>query len=219
MQLDKNKNHIRDLIASSKNIVVICSDVSVDCVAAGVSLAKYIEDVFNKHPSVVYTGDMSRIPVDLLKIRKLGTDFESKILKVILNYKDTQIETLDYYKEEDSSRLILEISPVERNFDLGRIRYEFEGTDYDLIIVIGASRLKDLGNLYHDNKKDFNRASIINVDISGDNENFGKINIVDVNYSSISSLLFKKYYDWGYVPNQEVSKSLLIGLSGEIHAD
>ena len=130
-----------------------------------------------------------------------------------LDYNGTTIESVNYYTKEDESKLVLEVRPIERNFDLGRIKYDFVGTSYDLIITVGVDRLESLADLYYKNEADFKKADIINFDNSHNNSNFGKINIVDTSCDSLSAMLFKKFSDWNYIPSKDASKSLLIGLS------
>ena len=63
------------------------------------------------------------------------------------------------------------------------------------------------------NKNTFNNAKIINIDDSNKNENYGDINIVAPEAVSLSHIVFAKFAEWGFVPNKDISKALLIGLT------
>ena len=192
--------------------MILCADKGNDTVAAGIALLSYIKETAGKEAVLIYAGDIGKISSSLMSLYDVQTEFEPKILKVTINHKDTTIKTVNYYKESDS-RLVLEMSPVERNFDLGKIKYDFSGIDYDLIITVGASKLEDIGALYQNNKGDFDKSTVVNIDNSSNNENYGKLNIVDSEEDTISSMLFKKFSEWGYVPDKTASKALLAGMS------
>ena len=212
MQIDKDKDYIQDFVKLSESIVILCADKGNDTVAAGIALLSYIKETAGKEAVLIYAGDIGKISSSLMSLYDVQTEFEPKILKVTINHKDTTIKTVNYYKESDS-RLVLEMSPVERNFDLGKIKYDFSGIDYDLIITVGASKLEDLRTLYQNNKGDFDKSTVVNIDNSSNNENYGKLNIVDSEEDTISSMLFKKFSEWGYVPDKTASKALLAGMS------
>lgn len=206
-----DKSHIADLIQSAKNIAILCNNGTSDSVAAGIALGEYIEDSFSKVPTVIYPFDLETLNINLLEIRNLFTDFEPKVLKVRLNFNGTDIETVDYHKENND--LILEIRPVGRNFDMDRIKFDLDGIEYDLIITLGAKNLHSFGEFYSKNKEEIKNANIINIDNSRNNDNFGKINIINPDAEKISSLILSKFAEWGYTPSKDAAKSLLIGIS------
>jgi len=202
---DRNKPYLKEELSLSKNVVIVCAPKGSDSVASGIALALYIEDIFNKKPEIVYTGDFIDINPELLELFDVKSSLPLRSLKVTIDYKGSQIHTVDYYKEEDS-KLVLDIKPIGSDFDSSRIKYDYVGSSYDLVFSIGAKFLKDVG--------DIGTAKIINVDNSQENEMFGLINIVDENAKSLSEIIFAQFAKWGYVPNEKISKSLLIGLSG-----
>lgn len=212
MQADKNGGHIRAFIKRSKNIVILCASRGIDAVSAGVALSKYIEDKYQKSSTVVYEGDVGEINLELAEIHEILSDLEDQTLKIVIDYKGTDIESVDYYKR-DGSKLVLEVKPVKRNFDTSRIEYNFEGGRYDLIISIGYRNLKNVLKHLTISRTDLDNAVIVNIDNSGENENFGRVNIVNLKAKTLSELIFRKFSRWKYVPNTNVSKALLLGLS------
>jgi len=213
MKIDKKNDYFQDIAKLSNSITVVVAKRGSDAVGAAVAIASYIKENFGKNPSVIYRGDMTNIDPALLELYKVKTDFEPKTLKVILDHKNTAIDSVNYFKEEDET-LVLEISPVDRDFDIeNRIKYAFSGEEYDLIITIGASKLEDFDDFYDKNKIDFDKATIINIDDSSNNTNFGKLNIVETNVDSLSGLVFSKFAEWDNKPTKLASKALLIGMS------
>ena len=209
----QDKDHINSLIDPAKNIAIISARHGTDGVAAAIALAEYINDKYGKNPTVIYPFDQVEFNNELLMIRNVNSDLGTVSLKIALDYSGTNIESVDYHKE-DESKLILEIGPVERDFSMDRVKYELNGTSYDLIITIGAPNLASLGDFYLKSKSAFDKADIINIDNAVNNENFGKINIVNPIALNLSTLILTKFGEWEYTPGKLAAKSLLIGLDG-----
>lgn len=213
MQVDNNtQDYVKEFIGSAINILIVSHNNGNDSLATGIALAKYIEKSFDKSPTVIYSGDFAHIDAELLSLYEVKEDFEPKSLKISLNYKDTQIETVNYYNDEENAQVVMEIKPVQDDFDTNRINYTFEGKEYDLVICVGVSSFADLGDIYARHQKTFDTATIINIDNSKNNQNYGKINIVNSDADSLASLLFAKFAEWQYIPDREVSQSLLVGM-------
>lgn len=213
MQTRQDRGHTNSLVAAAKNIAIVSGRQGTDGVAAAIAISEYIKDKFNKTPVVIYPFDSGEFNNELLMIENVIDGLEPVSLKISLNYEGTNIESVDYRKEDDS-KLILEIKPVERDFDMERIKYELNGTTYDLVITIGAKNLSDLGDFYTKNKGELEKASVINIDNSINNENFGKLNIVSPEAANLSTLVLTKFGEWGYTTSKAAAKSLLIGLNG-----
>lgn len=212
MKIDGSAGYIGDLVSSSKNIAIVCHNRGGDSVAAGIALSSFIEDRWNKDSKIIYSGDLEKIPLDLLDMRIINTSFDPKELQITLDYDGTDIEAVKYEKTKDS-KLLLRISPVGSDFDMKRVKYNLSGNEIDLFIVLGAHKLSAIGDLYTNHKKEFSRAKIINIDDSSENENFGNINIVAPEAKSLSEIVFIKFGEWGYVPKRDATKSLLLGLT------
>lgn len=213
MQIKQDREHINTLIDSAKNIAVISGRHGTDGVGAAIAMAEYISEKFNKKAEVIYPFDKSEFNQELLMIRNVSDSFGSTVLKMTLDYSGTDISTVDYSKEGDS-KLVLEIKPVNRDFDMKRISYDFKGSSFDLIITVGVEKLDNLGQIYSANKEVFDSAAIINIDNSVNNENYGKINIVNTAAANLSTLILAKFAEWEYTATKQTAKSLLIGLNG-----
>lgn len=59
---------------------------------------------------------------------------------------------------------------------------------YDSIVLLGASDLADLGDLFTNHADFFYNTPIINIDCMATNEHFGTVNIVDITASSIAEI-------------------------------
>jgi nanoRNase/pAp phosphatase (c-di-AMP/oligoRNAs hydrolase) len=210
---NQTETAMKEYINSAKNILIVCQNNANDSLATGISLAKYIEKVDSKVPELVFKGDMSFVDPYLLSLHTVKESIEPRTLKIALNYKDTNIQTLNWHKDENNGNIVFEILPVEKEFDMNRITHSFSGGEYDLIITIGVKSLADLDDLYIRNKAIFESAKIVNIDTSNSNTSFGHLNIIDTKVDSLSGLIFSKFAEWNYIPDKDIVKSLLVGIA------
>lgn len=210
--MSKKDSRITDLVEKANSIAVVCGLSGASTVPGGIAVTSYIEDVYGKNSDIYYIGDFSLVDSALFSQADIKSKFSQKSLKISIDFSNTDIKTVDYYKDGDS-KLVLEVSPIVDKFENDRVSFEVVGVHYDLLITIGLPELSKLGDFYSNNKPVFEKASIINIDNSSENKNYGDLNIVDFSAQSISSLIFNKFIEWGYVPSKKASKSLLVGLS------
>lgn len=119
------------------------------------------------------------------------------------------------YEVEDH-KLKIFITAKNGELDKDRIQLESSRFNYDLIVVLGASDLEDLGNVYDENPELFYDIPVINIDHTPSNEFFGKINLVDVAVSSTAEIIYniiagldEKLID------EEIATELLTGIIAE----
>lgn len=210
--MSKKDTRITNLIENAHSIAIICGLSGGSTVPGGIAMASYIEDVYGRKSDIYYSGDFSVVDANLFSQAEIKSKFMQKSLKISIDFSNTDIKTVDYYKEGDS-KLVLEVSPILDKFENDRVSFEVVGAHYDLVVTIGLSELSDLGDFYTKNQSLFEKSKIINIDNASGNKNFGTLNFVDFSAQSISSLIFSKFLEWGYTPSKRASKSLLVGLS------
>lgn len=210
---NQNEKLMKEYINSAKNILIVCKNNGNDSLATGISLAKFIEKTESKSPELVYKGDIGFVDPTLLSLYTVKENLEPRTLKLSLNYAGSDIETLNWHKDEKNGQIVFEIMPIEKNFDMNRINHSFSGGEFDLIITVGVNKLEDLEDLYLNNKEMFETSKIINIDTSNSNKNFGDLNIIDTKIDTLSGLIFSKFSEWNYIPDKDVVKSLLVGIA------
>lgn len=199
----------------AKRLLIIAGKANNDVIASCISLALYLKDIFNKDAEIVCFDDMSMVSPELLNLYKIDPQFESMILRIVVDHSGTKLDSLNYYKDaENDDKLILDIKPINKEFDPEkRITFSKEGLDYDAIVTVGLSEMPSLGQNYIDNETMFEKASIVNYDITRDNKRYGKINVIDTSVSHLTKLIFNQFLENRYTPDIKTSKALLIGLS------
>ena len=212
-----NENHktngqsFFDKVKEAKNIA-ICTGGDLNSLNAGVAMSLYLAENFQKKPFLVYAGDLEHIDPVYSEYTDIKATLSTKKLKIIIDYKDTDISSLQWEKE-NNEKLVMELGPVNRGFDVKNIKFETVGDDADLIITVGISDLTKLGDFYTRNKSDFEQSYVVNIDNNSANVKYGQINMVYPDADSIISLLMRKFADWKYTPTAIVTSILLYGLN------
>ncbi len=107
---------------------------------------------------------------------------------VSLDISNAKVNQIKYTLEKDKLNFI--ISPKEGFFTDKDISTKTSGFKYDLIITVDAMDLESLGKTYDNNIEFFYKTPIINIDHHPSNEEFGQINIIDLNTVSSSEIIF-----------------------------
>lgn len=105
-----------------------------------------------------------------------------------LDIDKNKLQQLRYEVEDDKLKIF--ITAKNGEIDKDRISLESSRFNYDLIIVLGASDLESLGQVYDENSELFYDIPVINIDNKPSNEYFGKVNLVDVAASSTAEIIF-----------------------------
>lgn len=208
-EIDKT-NQIIELLREAKNIAIVPSKVAgVDAFAAGVGLYLMLKDL-NKDVTIVYPGSKPEEFTDLKDIN-ITSNVGQRELVVSVDYSDTEASKVHYSTENDI--LYLTVSPVNKEFDLSKIKSEIKGYNFDLIITIGAQIPDDFGQTFRELEGEFSKADILNLDNTDRNQRFGTINVIDSTEDSLSLLVLNKAANWELKVNSRSAEALLKGIS------
>ena len=208
-EFDKT-NQILRLIEEAGSIAILPSKTAgIDSFSSAVGLYYMLKDE-GKNVSIIYQG---AIPEDFGSVDdvEISNSSSSRELLVSVDYSGTSASKVNYSTENDI--LHFSISPIDRDFDLSRVKSEIKGFDYDLVITIGAPSRNDLGKLLEDVGGGFGGVDILNIDNSERNQRFGNINVVDPSFDSISLLVLNHALKWNLVVSSRAAEALLKGIS------
>lgn len=208
-EFDKT-NQILRLIEEARNIVILPSKVAgIDSFSSAVGLY-YMLKAEGKEVTMLYSG---MVPENFGNIDdvNIADNSSARELVVSVDYSNTAATKVNYSTENDVLRFSL--SPVERDFDLSRVKSEIRGYDFDLIITVGAPSREELGRLLEDVGGGFGGVDILNIDNSERNQRYGNINVVDPSFDSISLLVLNQAIKWELVVSSKVAEALLKGIS------
>jgi len=208
---NKNKNQVAMLVEESKNIAIIPSKLAgLDAFCAGAALYHMLKTL-DKNVSFLYTGKLPERSQNIISSEDITSNVGKRSLMVSIDYSGTEASKVRYSTEDDV--LYLRISPISPDFNKEtKIKSRISGFDFDIIIVVGAQRVYDLGKMF-DNLDTISKVSkIINIDNTEKNERFGFVNVIDNNVNSVSHLVMKKVDDWDLSISERAAKALLRGI-------
>lgn len=206
----------RTLLETSKEVVIaLPSNPALDSVAA--ALALYLGlSTKGIQVNVVCPDPMTVEFSHLVGIDKVTNDIsigKGKNLVISFPYQEGSIEKVSYNIENDSFNLVIEPREGYPLVTQEAIRFSNSGGNTDLIITVGVSKLSDLTAIYNSNQGYFTSKPILNIDANSQNAQFGKVNVVDGNISSVSELMTSLFSNIGLSLNADIATNLLAGLS------
>jgi len=210
-QEQKPKNKIAGLIEEAGKIAVIPSKIAkMDAFGAGVALYYMLKE-HGKDVSFVYPGRVPDKGKDLIKEEEVTQDIGKRSLIVSIDYSGTEASKVNYTTEDDT--LYLHVSPIPADFEKDKkVRSKIVGFDFDLIFVLGAQSILDLGSSFKNLDRNSRTSKIINLDNTEMNERYGFVNIVDNKINSVSQLLMEKVSSWDLNISEKAAKALLEGI-------
>lgn len=212
MQIEHhNANQIQSLIKEANDIAVIPSKIAGgDAYAAAVGLYQMLKDS-NKKATLVYPWNVPQDLEGLINDEEIAKNVAQRELTVSIDYSGIPAGKAHY--SADDGVLSIKVAPIPKDFNKDRVKTRIGGFDFDLIFIIGAQELRDLGNVYQNLSDEFDRAKIVNIDNTNRNVRFGVINIIDTGTEGLSTLVFSRAAQWGLTPGKRAAKALLSGIT------
>lgn len=213
--IQSSVSEFKTLLGGSKSIaILIPAEPSIDTVASALSLYLALSTQ-GKETSVVCTSPMTVEFNRLVAVDKITGNLgggNGKNLVIAFPYEEGSIEKVSYNIDAGYFNLVIE--PRE-GFPLvtpEMLKYSFGGGNIDLIVTMGTTSLETLGPIYLDNQNQFTEKTVVNIDVSPLNQNYGKLNIIDTTTSSISEFMASIFAQLGYQPDSDAGTNLLAGI-------
>jgi nanoRNase/pAp phosphatase (c-di-AMP/oligoRNAs hydrolase) len=192
---------IAEKINNSGSILIVLSPLpSSDTIAAGLALAAFLKkmekDVVVLSPDGVLNSNIDFLPGYQTIAREINL---TKGFVIDVDAKRTGIAELSYKKDGD--KLSIFLKPKSGELLPEDVTFRSSKYPYDILITIGLSGLEGLGEFYGKSAELFFETPILNIDFKGSNEGFGQFNLVELNASSNSEIVFDLI--------QEIEKELI----------
>lgn len=209
--LNYTEQFFKQLEKSEKPLIVFSSDWKGDAVASALALFLLLK----KMNKAVEISAIKSAKSNVWSFLPGNTDIKNELdnLKkfiISLDLSQTKVGQVKYSLEDQKLNFI--ISPKDGWFKADDVSTLDSGFKNDLIIVVGASDLESLGKIYEDNVDFFYKTTIINIDCQPDNEEFGQINIVDINSAAIAETIFDLFQGKLDLINEDIATCLLTGI-------
>ncbi|MBI4067741.1 hypothetical protein HY407_05140 [Candidatus Gottesmanbacteria bacterium] len=206
---------VKQVLDGSREILIaLPRNPNVDSVASGLSLYLALS-ASGKRVNIVSPSPMLVEFNQLVGVDKIGNNLANggRNLIVSFPYQEGSIEKVSYNIENSTFNLVIEPREGYPNITPDKLSYSFGGGSFDLVIVIDAENLNDLGEIYSQNQNLFTEKQVINIDNSLTNSRFGKINLVDPNLATISEMVTNLLSSWGLRMDPDIATNLLAGIT------
>lgn len=205
--MDLPLEQLARLLTNSNRILITgVGSPNVDLITTAVAWQLFLTKQ-KKVVDVAFSGSIPNLKF-LPKVANIKNEVgELGKFKIILDISKTKVKQLSYDISDD--KLTIDIVPEDGIFkakDLSTSEGEYK---YDLVIVLGASSLDALGEIYAANRNFFHKVSIVNIDRSVLNENFGQLNIIESNSTSLAEI---SYYALEKHIDRDIATCLLAGI-------
>lgn len=184
-------------VNNAKNILIVLpSDVTVDQLAAGLALHSSLEQAGKKSTvvteGIIKVGHSNLFGVGMVQGKlpqTSGGDLTIVLGGVVTPDGTLPIEKMDYYPTGSDLNLIFKALPGKK-FEPTHITPKYDAGGVDLVFVVGAQNYEALGQIYTNGKQLFDSSKVVNID-NKQNAQFGTVNLVDPNASSVSEVMYK----------------------------
>ncbi len=181
------KQQTSEAIRQAESILILTGqNPSIDQTTAVLSMAMILRK-FGKKVSALISDP---VPQQLSFLDQSGLDrnlsgMRDFILK--LDVTKSEVDKLRY--EVEGSKLQIFITPSKGGFAPSDVTFDYGDFQYDLAIVLGVPTRGRIDRIYHEHQGIFTAIPLINIDFHRSNENYGAVNLIEPNASSLCEIL------------------------------
>lgn len=199
---------------AKSTFVLLPHNPSLDATAAALALFLSLKESGKD----VFIGCTSKMRVEfstLVGIDRISEKIGNRNLIVSFDYAEDAIEKVSYNVQEEKFNLVIEPKSGHPPLDSKGVKFSYEGVEAQLIFIIGAKKLEDLGALYEKERHAFSEATVINIDRATGNTNFGQINVINQGAASMSEIVFQVIKKLNLPLNVDITGNLLKGIEAQ----
>ena len=196
------------LSLGQKILIALPASPKYDQVAAALALSLSLQQT-DKTVNVVSPTAMTVEFHNLVGVDKVGQKASGTDLVVSLNYQMDNVEKISYNDDGGKLNLVIQPKPGAPALSEKTAGFSFAGAGADLVFTIG---IKNINQLSVVGLGSVNPETIINIDNRPDNNNFAAVNVIDVDSSSVSEMIFGLLSGLGFSPDIDVAQNLLSGV-------
>lgn len=186
--MDQIRKQITDILLQSKSILVMPS-APADGDSLGSALALYL--VLKKLGKEVTVVSPEPVPEAFQFLPTTNVIHEdltaSPDFIVTIDCEKAKIDTIKTKLENNKVNII--VTAKKGQFSADEVSFHHGPSKYDVIVTVDTGDLVQLGRFYEDNPELFTSLPVINIDHHASNDNFGKVNLVDIMASATTEIL------------------------------
>lgn len=204
---------IKEAIEKYNNIAVVTpGNPSVDEMGAALALFLSLKDL-GKNLSVATPNNplvevSSLVGIDEVKT-VLGA--QSGDLTVSFPYKEGEIEKVSYTRDDNFLNIVVKAGEAGLGFSEQDVKFVRGTTAPELLFVIGAARVSDLGKLF--DPAALKDTVVVNIDNKADNQGYGDIVMVSNRFSSVSEAVANLILSLNYKIDLDIAQNLMLGIA------
>lgn len=207
------KEQIHQLVAEKQHILIaLPNHPTTDAIASGLAMYSTLQKLGKKVKIISHNFHLPANHAFLPRSEEILSEL-SMLRKFIitLDVSKKPIEELNYDIEDQELKIY--ITPKNGMFEPKDVAASTSSYLFDLIFAISVPDLESLGSLYEQNAEFFLETPIVNIDHHPENEKYGSINLIDVNATSTSEIIFELLKDYPSAALDEfISTHLLTGI-------
>lgn len=203
---------VKEAINKYNNIgIVVPTNPSVDKMAAALSLNLALFDM-GKNTTIATPQEPLVEVSNLVGIDRVKTSLggEGGDLIVSFPYREGEIEKVSYTRDDNFLNIVVKAGELGLGFNDKDVKFTRGGATPELLFVIGAERVSDLGKLFDPSiLKD---TVVVNIDNSAQNQGFGDILMVSPRLSSISESIANLMLALNFKIDADIAMNLMKGI-------
>lgn len=191
MALALNEQITKTIEASKTILIAFKKHFNGDTLSSAIALKSFLEKQGKKVE--VASGDFI-LPAQykFLNPSEIQTTIDS-LRQFVISFDLAKTPLKDFSYNVENDQLKIYLTPKKGVFKTTDFTTESGSYKYDLIITIDTEDLASLGSMFTENQDFFHQTTIINIDHKPENEQYGQINFIDLNVTSVSELLFNYF--------------------------
>lgn len=204
---------LKESVNKAQEVLVLIRDnPKLDHVASGLSLYLGLNQA-GKSVTVACTTPMRVEFNRLVGVDKVTQTIGNRNLVIAFPYVKDSIEKVSYHVDENTFNLIIQPKASFPNLQSDKVSYSYSGAEADLVFVVGAQKLEDLGILYQAERQLFDKTTLVNLDSHPRNTKFATLNLVWNQYSSCAEAVTETLAVLGFQLNEDIASNLLAGVN------
>ena len=204
---------IKESLDKHNNIaIVVAQNPSVDEMGAALSLYLSLEDLGKTitvaSPKTPLVEVSSLVGIDRVATELGGAGGD---LVVSFPYREGEIEKVSYTRDDNFLNIVVKAGELGLNFSEKDVTFTRGGQAPELMFVIGAARVSDLGSLF--NPANLKDTVVVNIGNKPDNQGFGDILMVSTKLSSVSEAVANLIISLNYKMDIDIAQNLMLGIA------
>lgn len=204
-----------DLVSRASRILLATPEhPNPDALSGAVVLSLLLTKLKKTHDVVIPGLDKNALPAYLPSIEARPSVSAVRAFNLIVNVDRTPLSELMY--DVRDGKLTVTIVPSHGEWSPQDVSFRHGDDRYDLVISVGAPDIASLGQLFRDHADFLYRTPILNVDHHASNEQWGQVNLFDVNAVSTTEVLARWIEEWNPdLIDADMATALLAGMIAE----